>query len=159
MQCDRHIYSGAYTSNVKICIPVFLVTLLIAVNSYACKTVHSSMSTYIHRDSCMTDTDTHPFLPIYIPRYIHVSLSAYTYIITWKHTCLHLCMSGYIHACMHTHYIHTHSCLSAYIQTYKHAYKIYVYIDTYVYIYNVQSWMCIHELIHILIFMYVCLQV
>ena len=34
VQCGRHICSEADTNNVKLCLPVFLVTLLIAVGPY-----------------------------------------------------------------------------------------------------------------------------
>ena len=34
VQCGRYMYSGVYASNVNVCIPMILVTLLIALSSY-----------------------------------------------------------------------------------------------------------------------------
>ena len=103
----------------KVYIPVFLFTLLIAFNSYACKhkCMQSSMSSYIHTQmeshAWLIQTNRHSCLSAFIHGYIHICINMY----------IHSCMSVYIYphgnihaySCSSSGYTSTYSFMSAYI--------------------------------------------
>ena len=127
-------------------------------NTNAC--TQACVTTYIHTyrhtnmgDSCMTDREMlmlvcqkHSYIQIHASI---MSVYIYRYIVTWKHACLHLCMSGYTHAysflhvCIHTSICsciqHIYICIDTYMQTH-----IDICIQKQAY---VQIQMCVHALV------------
>ena len=53
--------------------------------------IHTYICTYIHRDSCLINTDTHSCLPTCTNKSIHTDIHAHL------STCIHTCIHAYIH--------------------------------------------------------------
>ena len=95
-------------------------------NTHAC--ILDCLATYIHGGSCITDTGKQTIMLVFLNTLICACMHTYThwthrdlwmdvymctYIFTWKHVCIHSCMSAYIQTyfmdttcvCIHTYII------------------------------------------------------